>query len=578
MSFIAHSSVDTSHAIENILPLLSADAPKLKSARLNIDEVRSMLARFGISDDLATFAVLKRGADGKKIARKTLVGLSPENVAQLRQWHDIEGFGISVMLQRMDGLGRKRENIISWRVVSLDSKRGQAVPLQWPGGILPTEVVQSREGSWHAHWVLSAEVDPERGIDIAKAIAGQLDGDVAACLVTQPWRVVGSHHHEQPRDQCRVLSRSGNIATAEALEAAYASRLPKAVPALMSRPAPAAGPAHSVLAKFDYILANCTFITSGRPIWIAIGQAIYSATGGDEDGFLRWHEVSMQSPGYLNEKDCRTEWNTFGRGKSRHANFATITHHARECGLDLSAFGRAFPSQDRKQRQRRLEPTLSLGGYATISNARFGAKRYLDLSLTARHEHLLLRALQPHKGDALHTKAASEALTGTRANTARDAVGRLAGHGLLSVIQEPTNNSPGRYRLSAIEWCQEPRGPKVRALRGNLVDARPLNGFTLLPNTMWSSLAWRIAGDAGREVALLAFALAGDCRSERTFEISWNMIEVHTGICQDIGKALGVLCRLGILQCVRKGESTGAVGLYKVGPWLRGMDELNTSQ
>ena len=318
---------------------------------------------------------------------------------------------------------------------------------------------------------------------------------------------------------------------------------------------------------------------------------------GSEDGFERFHTLSKVSPGYVDEADCRDNWETFGKGKrDRQATFATIALRARECGMDLSAFGRTFPSTGNFKHCRGV---LRPGGWCEVPNARFGTRLYTGLPYPARFEHLFLHALHngTNTGAVPYAPSMSAELAGTRPETAQRAIGALMAVGIAHEAQRFTNGAPGRYGLAdvapddtsadlfgnvpgpALDWRALDRTEPIKSIHGPIITARPLNGVTQLPNALWASPTWRLAHEAVREVALLALALGGNVRTGvlKEFEFSHNLIEVHTGIKSGawVGLTLAHAISAGFIECITPGVKCGPVGIYRLGAFWKAIWAVN---
>ena len=74
--------------------------------------------------------------------------------------------------------------------------------------------------------------------------------------------------------------------------------------------------------------------------WIRVGMAIWHECGGSEEGFTYWHNWSIPSPRYTDERSCRIRWRGFRtRRRGRTITFATILHWAREVRMRENPLG-----------------------------------------------------------------------------------------------------------------------------------------------------------------------------------------------------------------------------------------------
>jgi primase-like protein/bifunctional DNA primase/polymerase-like protein len=65
--------------------------------------------------------------------------------------------------------------------------------------------------------------------------------------------------------------------------------------------------------------------------WNRIGMAIYAASGGSEEGFIAFDDLSARSPKYCPHA-TRERWNNYRRSPPSRIGIGSIVHAARECG------------------------------------------------------------------------------------------------------------------------------------------------------------------------------------------------------------------------------------------------------
>jgi hypothetical protein len=93
------------------------------------------------------------------------------------------GAGVFVALNRTDGKGRQRDNIIAIRANSLDLDGKPLAPVYGEDSLRPHIVVESSPGRYHVYWLVTDEVLNEfEGIQ--RAIAKRFDGDPAIAILT----------------------------------------------------------------------------------------------------------------------------------------------------------------------------------------------------------------------------------------------------------------------------------------------------------------------------------------------------------------------------------------------------------
>jgi hypothetical protein len=114
-----------------------------------------------------------------------------ETLCELNQ----RGAGVFVALNKTDGKGRQRENIVEVRANSLDLDGAALNPVK-ACALKPHIIVESSPGKYHCYWLVSDEYLDEFE-DIQRGIAKRFDGDPAVALLTHVARLPGFLHNKE---------------------------------------------------------------------------------------------------------------------------------------------------------------------------------------------------------------------------------------------------------------------------------------------------------------------------------------------------------------------------------------------
>lgn len=157
-------------------------------------------------DDIFTFQIFPESAsciDG--IYPEVLHGAFEQVVNQLIA-KNILGCGIFVTINRTDGKGRKRENILEVRAVFVDLDGSPPEPAL-NAALEPHIVVESSPGRFHAYWLVE-NITLEEFTVIQKALASQFGGDPQVHDLSRVMRLPGFYHHKKSPYQTVIIHES----------------------------------------------------------------------------------------------------------------------------------------------------------------------------------------------------------------------------------------------------------------------------------------------------------------------------------------------------------------------------------
>lgn len=96
-----------------------------------------------------------------------------------------------------------------------------------------------------------------------------------------------------------------------------------------------------------------------RQIWISIGMAIHSATGGSHEGLLAWDSWSSGGTKYK-EFECEAKWHSFGNYSGPTINIGTLVNIAKSAGWEPPAQTLGMPTEElEKIKQQWAETAIS---------------------------------------------------------------------------------------------------------------------------------------------------------------------------------------------------------------------------
>jgi hypothetical protein len=113
------------------------------------------------------------------------------------------GAGVFVTINRTDGRGRQRHNIIGIRAVFVDLDGSSLAPvMRW--ALPPHIVVESSPGRYHAYWLVDRTVMPIDFGGLQKRLAKLFDGDPAVHDLPRVLRLPGFLHRKKKPFRTRI--------------------------------------------------------------------------------------------------------------------------------------------------------------------------------------------------------------------------------------------------------------------------------------------------------------------------------------------------------------------------------------
>jgi hypothetical protein len=103
-----------------------------------------------------------------------------------------QGSGIFVTINRTDGRGRKKENILATRAVFVDLDGAPLQPVR-EAPLMPHMIIESSPGKFHAYWMIE-HLPLEEFTQVQKWLAEKFSGDTQVCDLSRCMRLPGFHH------------------------------------------------------------------------------------------------------------------------------------------------------------------------------------------------------------------------------------------------------------------------------------------------------------------------------------------------------------------------------------------------
>jgi len=175
---------------ESLLASFDSSQPDEKEARRYLEFLSG-----GNPAKEFTFATLDEANSHEERGKSiTLHGTLEEHFDKLAAYNG-QGFGVFVVLNRTDGHGRKKENIVDTRGIAIADFDRSPLDPALKGPYPPQLVVETSPGRYHALFSLT-ELPLDRFTDIQKALAERLGSDLVVKDVTRLFRIPGFLHHK----------------------------------------------------------------------------------------------------------------------------------------------------------------------------------------------------------------------------------------------------------------------------------------------------------------------------------------------------------------------------------------------
>lgn len=165
--------------------------------RFGSQVLKSTAQRFldAIGTDTLTFQTFDENAERKTRAlARILHGTIDQHFDTLKDLNR-KGAGIFVTINRTDGKGRQRHNILGVRAVFVDLDGSPLAPvMRW--ALSPHIVVESSSGRYHAYWLVDGTVTPIDFGGLQKRLAKLFNGDPTVHDLPRVLRLPGFLHRK----------------------------------------------------------------------------------------------------------------------------------------------------------------------------------------------------------------------------------------------------------------------------------------------------------------------------------------------------------------------------------------------
>ena len=133
--------------------------------------------------------------------------LSNAETRRLLTQYAAQGCGIFFTLNKCDGKGRKRENVLSYRVLGVDFD-GTPLPTAPP---IPFHIItESSPGRFHGYFLLQPGDDLAAWSDTMAQVAAYYDADPSCCDPPRVFRLPGSFHQKTTPHRVRMIHKPTN--------------------------------------------------------------------------------------------------------------------------------------------------------------------------------------------------------------------------------------------------------------------------------------------------------------------------------------------------------------------------------
>ena len=133
--------------------------------------------------------------------------LSNAETRRLLTQYAAQGCGIFFTLNKCDGKGRKRENVLSYRVLGVDFD-GTPLPTAPP---IPFHIItESSPGRFHGYFLLQPGDDLAAWSDTMAQVAAYYDADPSCCDPPRVFRLPGSFHQKTTPHRVRMIHKPRN--------------------------------------------------------------------------------------------------------------------------------------------------------------------------------------------------------------------------------------------------------------------------------------------------------------------------------------------------------------------------------
>ena len=186
--------------------------------------IEALAGRADAVMDFRAIHDVNKGADAYQM-RGTLAECWPWMVA-----HQQQGFGIHVVINELDGHGRKLDNVRAIRAHFVDLDNAQAIvnyerTLIWNPS--PCFMVHSSPTKYHVYWLVKPYTDKSLFSLIQRKLIRLFDSDKGVVDATRTLRLSGTWHLKNPQQPhlvtCRALNAFGTFYPVETFQEALGS-------------------------------------------------------------------------------------------------------------------------------------------------------------------------------------------------------------------------------------------------------------------------------------------------------------------------------------------------------------------
>ena len=288
-----------------------------------------------------TVQMFKKSAGGKPvIPSHQTIAVNKENIAKLAKLSEA-GATVAVCAQKMDGNGRKKENVeaIRYLVVDLDAKTSMAKISKLE--MHPSLIVKTSVGRYHLYYRVKCKTANYQ--KYARVIAEKLNGDPQATDLSRAFRIAGTINWKPDEPFVARLMRCERVDAISVgdLRKALGAKFPRATsPAMVSsdnqftsKDQPSIDAVRTALSKFS---------SDDRGVWLHVGMALHSWS--TSEGRALWDAWSKNSLKY-DEDDQEKAWAGFKHGGGR--SIATVFYYAHQAtGHAAKGDKRTLPVED----------------------------------------------------------------------------------------------------------------------------------------------------------------------------------------------------------------------------------------
>ena len=162
----------------------------------------------GEDDPVVTWQTFDDDEDRKDLALARVLHGALKQHAKTLEALNKRGAGVHVAVNKTDGRGRKRENVIAVRAAVVDLDGAPLDPVN-KALLQPQILNESSPGKWHGYWLMK-NCPLEEFTPVQEAIAKAFDGDTSVTDLPRVFRVPGFYHRKGKPFQSRTVRIRNN--------------------------------------------------------------------------------------------------------------------------------------------------------------------------------------------------------------------------------------------------------------------------------------------------------------------------------------------------------------------------------